>query len=53
MALAHRELEPVRQLLTRGHPLTPPIAAALGALRTSPIEDARLTFALAVIKRPG
>jgi ankyrin repeat protein len=49
MALAHQELDAVRELLRRGHPMTQPIAAALGELRAFPREEAQLMLALAVI----
>lgn len=49
MALAHQELDAVRELLRRGHPMTAPIAAALGELRAPPRQEAQLMLALAVI----
>ena len=49
MALAHRELDAVRELLRRGHPMTGPIAAAMGELQTPPRQEAQLMLALAVI----
>lgn len=49
MALAHQELDAVRELLRRGHPMTRPIAAALGELRGLPRQEAQLMLALAVI----
>lgn len=49
MALAHRELDAVRELLRRGHPMTGPIAAALGEPQTPPRQEAQLMLAIAVI----
>jgi hypothetical protein len=49
MALAHQELDAVRELLRRGHPMTGPIAAALGELQVPPRQEAQLMLALAVI----
>jgi peptide-methionine (S)-S-oxide reductase len=49
MALAHQELEAVRELIRRGHPMTAPIAAALGELSAPPRQEAQLMLALAVI----
>ncbi|HSC05124.1 MAG TPA: hypothetical protein VLC49_17460 [Solirubrobacteraceae bacterium] len=49
MALAHQELDAVRELIRRGHPMTAPIAAALGELRAPPRQEAQLMLALAVI----
>ncbi|HKO25952.1 MAG TPA: ankyrin repeat domain-containing protein [Solirubrobacteraceae bacterium] len=49
MALAHSELDAVRELLRRGHPMTAPIAAALGELSAPPRQEAQLMLALAVI----
>jgi hypothetical protein len=49
MALAHQELDAVRELLRRGHPMAAPIAAALGELRAPPRQEAQLMLALAVI----
>ncbi len=49
MALAHGEREAVRELLGRGHPMTQPIAAALGVLQAPRREEAQLMLALAVI----
>jgi Ankyrin repeats (3 copies) len=49
MALAHQELDAVRELLRRGHPMTAPIAAALGELQGPRPEEAQLMLALAVI----
>jgi peptide-methionine (S)-S-oxide reductase len=49
MALAHRELEAVRELIRRGHPMTAPIAAGLGELSAPPRQEAQLMLALAVI----
>jgi ankyrin repeat protein len=49
MALAHQELDAVRELLRRRHPMTGPIAAALGELRGPPRQEAQLMLALAVI----
>jgi Ankyrin repeats (3 copies) len=48
-ALAHQELEAVRELIRRGHPMTAPIAAALGELGAPPRQEAQLMLALAVI----
>ncbi len=48
-ALAHQELEAVRELIRRGHPMTRPIAAALGELQGFPQQEAQLMLALAVI----
>jgi hypothetical protein len=49
MALAHGEREAVRELIRRGHPMTQPIAAALGVLQAPRREEAQLMLALAVI----
>jgi Ankyrin repeats (3 copies) len=49
MALAHQELDAVRELIRRGHPMTAPIAAALGELSAPPRQEAQLMLALAVI----
>jgi peptide-methionine (S)-S-oxide reductase len=49
MALAHRELDAVAALLERGHPMTPPIAAAFGRPSELPDQDVALAFTLAVI----
>ncbi|HET6868159.1 MAG TPA: ankyrin repeat domain-containing protein [Solirubrobacteraceae bacterium] len=49
MALAHQELEAVRELIRRGHPMTAPIAAGLGELSAPPRQEAQLMLALAVI----
>jgi Ankyrin repeat len=49
MALAHRELDAVRELIRRGHPMTAPIAAAMGELQGPRRQEAQLTLALAVI----
>jgi peptide-methionine (S)-S-oxide reductase len=49
MALAHQELDAVRELLRRGHPMTAPIAAALGELQAPPRQEPQLMLALAVI----
>jgi peptide-methionine (S)-S-oxide reductase len=48
-ALAHQGLEAVRELIRRGHPMTQPIAAALGGPATPRHEEAQLALALAVI----
>jgi hypothetical protein len=49
IALAHHELDAVRELLRRGHPMTAPIAAALGDVQMARPQEAQLTLALAVI----
>jgi peptide-methionine (S)-S-oxide reductase len=49
IALAHGEREAVRELIRRGHPMTQPIAAALGLLQAPRREEAQLMLALAVI----
>ncbi|MFZ5778864.1 MAG: ankyrin repeat domain-containing protein [Pseudomonadota bacterium] len=56
VALAHRELGPMQALLRAGHPMTAPIAAALGdnerlasLLRTATPSDLQRSFGLAVI----
>jgi Ankyrin repeats (3 copies) len=49
MALAHQELDAVRELLRRGHPMTGPIAAALGEVQAPPRQEAQLMLAIAVI----
>lgn len=55
MALAHRTLEAVQELLTGGQPMTAPIAAALGGpslpglLRDATPEEVQAAFGLAVI----
>jgi peptide-methionine (S)-S-oxide reductase len=49
MALAYQELDAVRELVRRGHPMTAPIAAALGELQAPPRQEAQLMLALAVI----
>lgn len=56
MALAHRELAPVEALLRAGHPMSAPIAAALGdverlasLLRSASTADRQKSFGLAVI----
>jgi peptide-methionine (S)-S-oxide reductase len=49
MALAHQQLDAVRELIRRGHPMTAPIAAALGEMRAPPRQEAQLMLALAVI----
>lgn len=54
--LAHREMPPVLALMQAGHPMTAPIAAALGEtdrleglLRTAPADEVRRAFGMAVI----
>lgn len=49
MALAHEGLDAVRELISRGHPMTQPIAAALGELGAPRREEAQLALAVAVI----
>jgi hypothetical protein len=49
IALAHREVDAVQALLERGHPVTPPIAAAFGRPTELPPEEVPLAFTLAVI----
>ena len=56
VAAAHKELEPLRALLESGHPLTAPIAAALGddaalaeLLTNASRDDVQTAFGLAVI----
>jgi ankyrin repeat protein len=49
MALAHQELEAVRELIRRGHPMTEMIAAGLGELSRPPRQEAQLALAVAVI----
>ena len=49
MALAHQGLEAVRELIRRGHPMTAPIAAALGELQAPRRDEAQLMLAVAVI----
>ncbi len=49
MALAHQGLDAVRELIRRGHPMTRPIAAALGELQSPRREEAQLALAVAVI----
>jgi ankyrin repeat protein len=56
VALAHREREPIEALLRAGHPLTAPIAAALGQtdalpglLADAPPAEVNMAFALAVV----
>jgi ankyrin repeat protein len=58
LALAHWELEPIQALLRAGHPMTAPIAAALGRtdrlkalLREASAEEIQNTFGMAVINR--
>jgi hypothetical protein len=58
MALGHCELDPVRLLLDAGHPMTAPIAAAIGEtdrlralLRAAPAEARQSALAMAVINR--
>jgi len=58
VTLGHWELEPVRQLLAAGLPMTAPIAAALGALDRLPAllaeasaDDVQRALGLAVINR--
>ncbi len=48
-ALAHQGLDAVRELIRRGHPMTAPIAAALGELGAPQRHEAQLTLAVAVI----
>lgn len=48
-ALAHQGLDAVRELIRRGHPMTTPIAAALGELLSPRREEAQLALAVAVI----
>jgi peptide-methionine (S)-S-oxide reductase len=49
MALAHQGLEAVHELIRRGHPVTQPIAAALGELQAPRRDEAQLALAVAVI----
>lgn len=56
--LAHWELEPIQALLRAGHPMTAPIAAALGRtdrlkalLREASADEIQNTFGMAVINR--
>lgn len=58
VTLAHWELEPIRALLRGGHPMTAPIAAALGRtdqleplLREASAEEIQNTLGMAVINR--
>jgi peptide-methionine (S)-S-oxide reductase len=58
MTLGHRELEPVRQLLASGQPMTAPIAAAFGAIEQLPAllksatpDEVQRGLGLAVINR--
>ncbi len=58
MTLGHRELEPVRQLLASGQPMTAPIAAAFGEidelptlLRSATSDEIQRALGLAVINR--
>jgi len=58
ITLAHWELEPIQALLRAGHPMTAPIAAALGRtdrlkalLREASAEEIQNTFGMAVINR--
>lgn len=48
-ALAHQGLDAVRELIRRGHPMTAPIAAALGGLQAPQPHEAQLSLAVAVI----
>jgi ankyrin repeat protein len=58
VTLAHRELAPIQALLQAGHPMTLPIAAALGRtdrlealLREASAEEVQNAFGMAVINR--
>lgn len=58
VTLAHWELAPIRALLRGGHPMTAPIAAALGQtdrlkelLRGAPATDIQNAFGMAVLNR--
>ena len=58
VTLAHRELAPIQALLQAGHPMTAPIAAALGRtdrleglLREASAEEIQKVFGMAVINR--
>jgi ankyrin repeat protein len=58
VTLAHWELAPIQALLRAGHPMTAPIAAALGEtdrlkelLRGASAADIQNTFGMAVINR--